>query len=44
MFDWDSASLFDLPYTCPIMRTSSEPNHSSSLSIGGSSAEESDLG
>ena len=34
---------FDLPYTCPIMRTSSRPNCSSSLRIGGSSAEEPDL-
>ena len=35
---------FDLPYTCPIMRTFSRPNRSSGLPIGGSSAEEPDLG
>ena len=35
---------FDLPYSCPIMRTSSGPNHFSSLRIGGSSIEELDLG
>ena len=35
---------FDLPYSCPIMRTSSRPNRSSGLCIGGSSAEEPDLG
>ena len=36
--------LFNLPYTCPIMRTSSRPNRSSGLCIGGSFAEELDLG
>ena len=36
--------LFDLPYTCPIMRTSSGPNRSSGLRIRGSSVEEPDLG
>ena len=35
---------FDLPYSCPIMHTSSEPNRSSGLRIGGSSIEEPDLG
>ena len=35
---------FDLPYTCLIMRTSSGPSLSSGLRIGGSSAEEPDLG
>ena len=35
---------FDLPYSCPIMRTSSGPNCSFGLRIGGSSAEEPDLG
>ena len=35
---------FDLPYTCLIMRTSSGPNRSSGLRIGGSSTEEPDLG
>ena len=35
--------LFDLPYTCPIMRTSYGPS-SSGLRIGGSSTEEPDLG
>ena len=35
---------FDLPYTCPIMRTSFGPNHSFGLRIGGSFAEEPDLG
>ena len=35
---------FDLPYTCPIMCTSSGPNRSSDMCIGGSSAEEPDLG
>ena len=35
---------FDLPYSFPIMRTSSRPNRSSGLRIGGSSAEEPDLG
>ena len=35
---------FDLPYTCPIMRTSSGPSHFFGLHIGGSSAEESNLG
>ena len=35
---------FDLPYSCPIMRTSSRPNRSSGLLIGGSSIEEPDLG
>ena len=34
--------FFDLPYTCPIMRTSSRPNRSSSLLIGGRPAEESE--
>ena len=33
---------FDLPYTCPIMRTSSGPNRSSGLRIGGKPAEESE--
>ena len=31
---------FDLPYTCPIMHTSSRPNRSSSLRIGGRTVEE----
>ena len=35
---------FDLPYTFPIMRTSSGPNCSSGLRIGGSFTEEHDLG
>ena len=35
---------FDLPYTCPIMRTSSRPNRSSGLRIGGRPAEESESG
>ena len=35
---------FDLPYTCPIMRTFSRPNRSSGLRIRGSSTEEPDLG
>ena len=35
---------FNLPYTCPIMCTSSGPNRSSGLCIGGSSVEEPDLG
>ena len=35
---------FDLPYTCLIMRTSSKPNRSSGLRIGGSFVEEPDLG
>ena len=35
---------FDLPYSCPIMRTSSGPNRFSSLRIGRSSTEEPDLG
>ena len=34
---------FDLSYTCPIMRTSSKPNHSSSLRIEGRLVEESEL-
>ena len=34
----------DLPYTCPIMRTSFGPTRSSSLRIRGSSVEELDLG
>ena len=34
---------FDLLYTSPIMRTSSRPNRSSGLRIGGSSTEEPDL-
>ena len=34
----------DLPYTCPTMHTSSRPTRSSSLCIGGSYAEEPDLG
>ena len=34
---------FDLPYSCPIKRTSSRPNRSSGLGIGGSSTEEPDL-
>ena len=33
---------FDLLYTCPIMRTSSRPNRSSSLRKGGRPAEESE--
>ena len=36
------SSIF--PHTCSIMRTSSKPSHPSSLSIGGSSIEGSDLG
>ena len=32
---------FDLPYTCPIMRTSSGPNRSSGLRLGGRPVEES---
>ena len=37
MFGWDYASLSFVrpPYTCPIMRTSSRPNRSSGLRIGG---------
>ena len=35
---------FDPPYTCPIMHTSSRPNHYSVLCIGGRSTEEPDLG
>ena len=35
---------FNLPYTCLIMCTSSGPSRSSGLRIGGSSAEEPDLG
>ena len=35
---------FDFPNTCPIMRTSSWPNHYSGLRIRGSSVEEPDLG
>ena len=31
---------FDLPYTCPIMRTSSRPNRSSGLCLGGRPVEE----
>ena len=31
---------FDLPYTCPIMRTASGPNRSSGLGIGGRPVEE----
>ena len=44
MFGWDSASLSFVqpPYTCPIMRTSSRPNRSSGLRIGGRFAEESE--
>ena len=34
----------DLPYTCPIMRTSPRPTLSYGLCIRGSSAEEPDLG
>ena len=34
--------LFNLPYTCPIMRTSSGSNRSSGLRIGGRPAEESE--
>ena len=34
----------DLPYTCPTLHISSRPTHSSALRIGGSSAEEPDLG
>ena len=46
MFGWDSASLSFVqpPYTCPIMRTSSGPNHSSGLHIWGRPAEESKSG
>ena len=33
---------FNLPYTCPIMRTSSGPNRSSSLRLGGRPTEESE--
>ena len=33
---------FDLPYTCPIMRTSSRLNRSSGLRIWGRPAEESE--
>ena len=36
--------LIDLPYTCPIMRTSPRPTLSSGLCIRGSSADEPDLG
>ena len=36
--------LLHLPYTCPIMRTSSGPTRSSGLCIGGSSVKEPDLG
>ena len=36
--------LLNLPYTCPTMHTSSGPTRSSSLCIGGSYAEEPDLG
>ena len=35
---------FDLPYTCPIIRTSCGPNRSSGLRIGGNFAKEPDLG
>ena len=35
---------FNLPYTCPIMRTSSRPNRSSGLRIGGRPTEESESG
>ena len=35
---------FDLPYTCPTMGTSSEPNRFSCLRIGGKLAEESESG
>ena len=44
MFGWDSASLSFVqpPYTCPIMRTSSRPNRSSGLHIGGRPTEESE--
>ena len=35
---------FDLPYSCPIMRTSSGPNRSSGLRIGRSSTDEPGLG
>ena len=35
---------FDLPYSCPIMHTSSRPSRSSGLRIGGSSIKEPDLG
>ena len=35
---------FDLPYICSIMRSSSGPNRSSGLCIGGRPAEESELG
>ena len=31
---------FDLPYTCPIMCTSSKPNRSSGMHIGGRPVEE----
>ena len=36
--------LFDLPYSYPIMRTSSGPNRPSGLRIKGSSTEEHDSG
>ena len=44
MFSWDSASLLFVrpPYTCPITRTSSRPNRSSGLRLGGRPAEEFD--
>ena len=35
---------FDLPYSCPIMRTSSRPNRFTGLRIKGSSTKEPDLG
>ena len=46
MFGWIPPlyHLLDLPYTCPIMRTSSGPTRSSGLRIRGSSVEEPDLG
>ena len=45
MFGWDSASLSFLlpPYTCPIMRTSSSPNRSFGLRLGGRPTKESEL-
>ena len=45
MFGWDSTSLSFVPppYTCSIMRTSSGPNRSFGLRIGGRPVEESEL-
>ena len=39
---WPLYHSFDLLYTCPIMRTSSRPNSSSSLRIGGRPTEDSE--